>query len=61
MNTEEKCLKNMSNPNYDNVNVNQNSTVMLSGYDSTLTFIVLFLIIVGFLAIFSAGIPLSLF
>lgn len=30
---------------------------ILSHYDSTLTFIVLFLIIVGFLAIFSAGAP----
>ncbi len=45
----------MSNPNYDNIN--QNNSIMLSGYDSTLTFIVLFLIIVGFLAIFSAGAP----
>ncbi len=46
----------MSNPNY-NVNQTQNSAVILSGYDTTLTFIVLFLIIIGFLAIFSAGAP----
>ncbi len=46
----------MSNPNY-NVNQTQNTAVILSGYDTTLTFIVLFLIIIGFLAIFSAGAP----
>ncbi len=46
----------MSNPN-SNVNQIQNTSVILSGYDTTLTFIVLFLIIIGFLAIFSAGAP----
>lgn len=47
----------MSNPSY-NIQKQQNKTqVMLSPYDSTLTFIVLFLIIIGFLAIFSAGAP----
>ncbi|MBE7704722.1 MAG: putative lipid II flippase FtsW [Cyanobacteria bacterium SIG29] len=49
MNTEEKCLKIMSNPNYNKP--------ILSNYDTNLTFIVLFLIIIGFLAIFSAGAP----
>ncbi len=47
----------MSNPNYSNINQRQNTTVILSGYDTKLTFIVLFLIIIGFLAIFSAGAP----
>ncbi len=46
----------MSNPNY-NGQQNQNNSIILSSYDSTLTFIVLFLIIIGFLAIFSAGAP----
>lgn len=45
----------MSNPNY-NQSANNNK-IILSPYDSTLTFIVLFLIIIGFLAIFSAGAP----
>jgi len=39
----------MSNPNYNKP--------ILSNYDTNLTFIVLFLIIIGFLAIFSAGAP----
>lgn len=39
----------MSNPNYNKP--------LLSNYDTTLTFIVLFLIVIGFLAIFSAGAP----
>lgn len=39
----------MSNPNY--------SKPLLSHYDTTLTFLVLFLIVIGFLAIFSAGAP----
>ncbi len=56
MNTEEKSLKNMSNPSY-NQTKDINSSVILSSYDSTLTFIVIFLIIIGFLAIFSAGAP----
>lgn len=46
----------MSNPNYSGQQ-NQNNSIILSSYDSTLTFIVLFLIIIGFLAIFSAGAP----
>jgi len=46
----------MSNQNY-NQEQNQNKSIMMSSYDSTLVFIVLFLIIVGFLAIFSAGAP----
>lgn len=56
MNTEEKCLRTMSNPNYSQQK-NNNDGVFLSSYDNTLIFIVLFLIIVGFLAIFSAGAP----
>ncbi len=56
MNTEEKCLKTMSNPSYNQTQKPQ-PNVILSPYDSTLTFIVLFLIIIGFLAIFSAGAP----
>ncbi len=39
----------MSNPNYNKP--------LLSHYDTTLTFLVLFLIVIGFLAIFSAGAP----
>ena len=46
----------MSNPNYSQQK-NNNDGVFLSSYDNTLIFIVLFLIIVGFLAIFSAGAP----
>ncbi|MBQ9244661.1 rod shape-determining protein RodA [bacterium] len=45
----------MSNPNYNMEQDNQK--IFYSSYDSTLVFIVLFLIIVGFLAIFSAGAP----
>lgn len=47
----------MSNPSYNTPNQQNKTKVMLSPYDSTLTFIVLFLIIIGFLAIFSAGAP----
>ncbi|MCD7740301.1 MAG: putative lipid II flippase FtsW [Candidatus Gastranaerophilales bacterium] len=50
----------MSEPNYNqNQNQNQNpkTAIIMSSYDNTLVFIVLFLIIVGFLAIFSAGAP----
>ena len=57
MNTGEKCLRTMSNPNYNQMNNRTNNRVILSGYDSTLLFVVLFLIIIGFLAIFSAGAP----
>lgn len=46
----------MSNPNY-NTEYRQNNRDFYTSYDSTLVFIVLFLIIVGFLAIFSAGAP----
>lgn len=46
----------MSNPRYNNIQQQDNS-VMLSPHDSKLVFIVLFLIIIGFLAIFSAGAP----
>lgn len=45
----------MSNPNYNQQPLG--NKIILSPYDSTLTFIVLFLIIIGFLAIFSAGAP----
>lgn len=45
----------MSNPNYNQQPLG--NRIILSPYDSTLTFIVLFLIIIGFLAIFSAGAP----
>lgn len=45
----------MSNPNYNQQP--SGNKIILSPYDSTLTFIVLFLIIIGFLAIFSAGAP----
>ncbi len=44
----------MSNQNY---NENVNHSVILSPYDKTLVFIVIFLIITGLLAIFSAGAP----
>ena len=47
----------MSNPSYTNFSENNKQQIILSNYDSTLTFIVLFLIIIGFLAIFSAGAP----
>lgn len=56
MNTEEKYLRTMSNPNYKD-RKNTQSSVILSPYDGTLTFIVIFLIIIGLLAIFSAGAP----
>ncbi|MCD7779483.1 MAG: putative lipid II flippase FtsW [Candidatus Gastranaerophilales bacterium] len=46
----------MSNPNY-NQNQNPKTAIIMSSYDNTLVFIVLFLIIAGFLAIFSAGAP----
>ncbi len=46
----------MSNPSY-NQNQNPKTAIIMSSYDNTLVFIVLFLIIVGFLAIFSAGAP----
>ncbi len=47
----------MSNPSYNTTQQTKVPDVMLSSYDHTLVFIVLFLIIVGFLAIFSAGAP----
>ncbi|MCD7879178.1 MAG: putative lipid II flippase FtsW [Candidatus Gastranaerophilales bacterium] len=47
----------MSNPNYNNSSENINRAVVLSTYDHTLVFIVLFLIVIGFLAIFSSGAP----
>lgn len=47
----------MSNPSYDDYKATQNMPPILSAPDSKLTFIVLFLIIIGFLAIFSAGAP----
>lgn len=47
----------MSKAKYNNIQNQQNGSVILSPQDSTLTFIVLFLIIIGFLAIFSAGAP----
>ena len=46
----------MSNPRY-NIRNESNHTVILSSHDKTLVFIVLFLIIIGLLAIFSAGAP----
>ncbi len=46
----------MSNPNC-NQNQNPKTAIIMSSYDNTLVFIVLFLIIAGFLAIFSAGAP----
>lgn len=45
----------MSNPNYNQQPLG--NKIILSPHDSTLIFIVLFLIIIGFLAIFSAGAP----
>lgn len=47
----------MSNPGYEDYKSVQNMPPILSAPDSKLTFIVLFLIIIGFLAIFSAGAP----
>ena len=55
MNTEEQYLKTMSKADYKYKP--DNNEMILSGYDSKLMFIVLFLIITGFLAIFSAGAP----
>lgn len=55
MNKEGKFLKNMSNPNYNNSQTNYQ--YILSPYDGKLVFIVFFLIMIGFLAIFSAGAP----
>lgn len=46
----------MSHPKYNNIRHQQN-TVMLSPYDGTLVTIVIFLIVIGLLAIFSAGAP----
>ena len=46
----------MSNPSY-NQEQTLNNRIMMSSYDSTLVYIVLFLITAGFLAIFSAGAP----
>jgi cell division protein FtsW len=45
----------MSNPNY--INQQKEQRPSLGAHDSTLVFIVFFLIIIGFLAIFSAGAP----
>ena len=56
MNIVEKYLKTMSNQSY-NKRKNVHDAVILSPYDSTLTFIVIFLIVIGLLAIFSAGAP----
>ena len=47
----------MSNPNYSREEREIQRDEWYTSYDSTLVFIVLFLIIVGFLAIFSAGAP----
>ena len=47
----------MSNPSYNNIEKETKDNGWYTSYDSTLVFIVLFLIIVGFLAIFSAGAP----
>lgn len=55
MNKEGKFSKNMSNPNYNNPQTN--NQYILSPYDGKLVFIVFFLIMIGFLAIFSAGAP----
>lgn len=50
----------MSNLNYNSEPLsNKNPNIILTTHDSTLILIVLFLIIVGFMAIFSAGAPLS--
>ena len=46
----------MSNQNYNNL-TQQVQPPLPSPYDRTLVFIVFFLIILGFLAIFSAGAP----
>jgi len=54
MNTEGKYLKNMSNPRYRSRSSKSNSP-MMSPHDSTLVLIVLFLIVIGLLAIFSAS------
>ncbi len=56
MNTEEKYSKIMSRRNR-NHNENLGSEIILSSHDSKLILIILFLIITGFLAIFSAGAP----
>lgn len=56
MNTEEKYLKIMSRQSRKALE-NNNSEIILSSHDSKLILIVLFLIITGFLAIFSAGEP----
>ena len=56
MNTGEKCLKNMSNPSYISDTRRKDKDTIIT-YDKKLVFIVLFLIIIGFLAIFSAGAP----
>lgn len=56
MNTEEKYLRIMSNPNY-NERIKTNNSVILSPHDRKLITIVLFLVIIGLLAIFSAGAP----
>ena len=45
----------MSNPRYRKTDIS--NSVILSPYDNTLVFIVIFLIIIGLLAIFSAGAP----
>lgn len=55
MNKEGKFSKNMSNPNYSKPQTN--NQYILSPYDGKLVFIVFFLIMIGFLAIFSAGAP----
>ena len=47
----------MSNPSYNSEQRINQSGSFYTSYDSTLVLIVLFLIIVGFLAIFSAGAP----
>lgn len=47
----------MSNPSYNNERIEEKPHISLTSYDNTLVFIVLFMIIVGFLAIFSAGAP----
>ena len=57
-NTEEKYLKIMSNPNY-NMGNNQEKKYTLSTPDNSLLIIVGLLIIIGFMAIFSAGMAKS--
>lgn len=54
MNTEEKCLKTMSNPNYNNLS---QGDYIITSFDKKLAAIVFFLILIGILAIFSAGAP----